>query len=149
MENKIETLCRDKEKELLKKYFVQRKDGPLNPYNTENIGEYTLDLPERIETEFRCFLETIWKEISNKPLVLEERKLRDLYTASELETLKEAYKKATKITFWEKITKTNHEDITFYKGLLKKYTADLLMIMRIDFLEEITGKHINCKAFED
>jgi len=30
-----------------------------------------------------------------------------------------------------------------------EYTKDLLMVMRHDFLEEITGKHINCKAFED
>lgn len=53
------------------------------------------------------------------------------------------------ITLWEKITKSNHEDVTYYKGLLLEYTKELLMIMRIDFLEEITGVHINCKAFEE
>lgn len=30
-----------------------------------------------------------------------------------------------------------------------EYTKELFAIMRIDFLEEITGEHIACKAFED
>lgn len=58
-------------------------------------------------------------------------------------------KDATEITLWERITKSNHEDVTYYKGLLQEYTRDLLMVMREDFLEEITGKHIKNKAFEE
>ena len=49
---------------------------------------------------------------------------------------------------WERITKSNHEDVTYYKGLLLEYTRDLLMVMCQDFLEEITGKNIKDKAFE-
>lgn len=30
-----------------------------------------------------------------------------------------------------------------------EYTKDLLLVMRTDFLEEITGNDINCKAFDE
>ncbi len=36
-----------------------------------------------------------------------------------------------------------------HKGLLPEYTRELLWVMRIDFLEEITGRHINCKAVDE
>jgi len=39
--------------------------------------------------------------------------------------------------------------VTYYKGLLKEYTKDVLLVMREDFLEEIIGKDIENKAFED
>ncbi|MDE6634429.1 MAG: hypothetical protein K2J96_04140, partial [Bacteroidaceae bacterium] len=83
------------------------------------------------------------------PLVLEEQKLRKLITDNDREGIDAAYKDATDVTLWERITKTNHEDVTYYKGLLQEYTRELLMIMRNDFLEEITGKHIKNKTFED
>lgn len=35
------------------------------------------------------------------------------------------------------------KDVTFYKGLLYEYTKDLLLVMCLDFLEEINDKHIN------
>ncbi len=70
-------------------------------------------------------------------------------TEDDREAIDEAYKDAKRITLWERITKSNHEDVTYYKGLLYEYTKDLLMVMRHDFLEEITGRHITGKAFED
>ena len=70
-------------------------------------------------------------------------------TEDDREAINAAYKDANRITLWEKITKSNHEDVTYYRGLLYEYTKDLLMVMRLDFLEEITGKHITGKAFED
>lgn len=57
-----------------------------------------------------------------------------------------AYKDATEQTLWERITRSNHKDVTYYKGLLQEYTRELLMVMRLDFLEEITGEHIENKA---
>ena len=57
-----------------------------------------------------------------------------------------AYEEATKLMPWERITKTNHKDVTYYKGLLQEYTRDLLFVMRNDFLEEITGQHIRMKT---
>ena len=110
-------------------------------------------MPLKIKAEFRTFLEDLWQEhapveLKGTPLILEEQKLRKLMTDDDCEMIEPAYKDATKITLWERITKSNHEDVTYYKGLLQEYTRDLLMVMRQDFLEEITGKNIKDKAFE-
>lgn len=145
MENKIEILCREKEQELLDKYFP----SGFGFSKSETIGEYTKDLPLKIEADFREYLIELWKEFSETPLVLEEQKLRWLMIEDDREAIDAAYKDAKRITLWERITKSNHEDVTYYKGLLYEYTKDLLMVMRLDFLEEITGNHINCKTFED
>lgn len=148
MENRIENRCKEKEQELLNRYFGNlRKEAAID--RSETIGEYTKELPLKIEAEFREYLIELWKEYSDTPLVLEEQKLRLLMTEDNREAVDAAYENAKKITLWERITKSNHKDVTYYKGLLYEYTKDLLMVMRLDFLEEITGKHINCKAFGD
>lgn len=148
----ITTLCKEKEQELLNKYFgtLVHEAAIVRP---ETIGEYTKDLPLKIEDEYRTFLEGLWKEyapdgLKGTPLVLEEQQLRKLMTDDDREGIEEAYKDATTITLWEKITKSNHEDVTYYKGLLEEYTKDLLLVLREDFLEEVTGYHIKNKAFE-
>lgn len=149
----IKKLCKDKELELLNKYFGNLvKEAAVN--RPETIGEYTKDLPLKIEAEYREFLEELWKEhapeeLKGTPLVLEEQKLRKLMTDDDRELIDVAHKDATEQTLWERITKTNYKDVTYYKGLLEAYTRDLLMVMRHDFLEEITGQHIENKAFED
>lgn len=149
----IEKLCESKEKELMEKYYGNLvKEAAIE--RPEEIGRYTKDLPLKIEAEFRSFLEELWKnvapdELKGTPLVLEERKLRKLMTDDDRELIDEAHKSATEQTLWERITKTNHKDVMYYKGLLQEYTRDLLMVMRHDFLEEIIGHHIKNKAFED
>lgn len=146
---KMVVLCKEKEQELLDKYFggFVFEAAIVRP---ETIGEYTRDLPLKIEGEFRAFLEGLWKEYDpDTPLVLEERKLRKLMTDDDREGIDAAYKDASTITLWEKITKSNHEDVTYYKGLLYEYTKELLLVMREDFLEEVTGHHIKNKAFEE
>ena len=149
----LERLCKEKEQELLNKYFVNLvKEAAIE--RPETIGKYTKELPLKIEAEFCTFLEELWKEfapaeLKGTPLILEEQKLRKLMTDDDREMIEPAYKDATEITLWERITKSNHEDVTYYKGLLLEYTRDLLMVMRQDFLEEITGKHIKNKAFEE
>ena len=149
----IERLCSEKEQELLDKYFgnLQKEAAVERP---ETIGDYTLDLPLKIEAEYKSFLEELWKEVApdelkGTPLVLEEQKLRELTTESHRESVGKAYNDATKRTLWESITQSNHEDVTYYKALLRDYTRELLTVMRIDFLEEITGRHIGSKTFEN
>lgn len=149
----VEKLCKEKEQELLNKYFgsLVREAALERP---ESIGMYTKDLPLKIEAEFKAYLEELWKEyapeeLKGKPLVFDENKLRLLMTDDDREGVDAAYKDATKQTLWERITKTNHKDVTFYKGLLQEYTRELLMVMRLDFLEEITGHYIKNKTFED
>lgn len=149
----IVSLCKEKEQELLNKYFGNLvKEAAVEC--PETIGEYTKDLPLKIEAEYRTYLEELWKEtapeeLKGTPLVLEEQKLRKLMTDNDRELIEVAHKDATEQTLWERITKTNHKDVTYYKGLLQEYTRDLLFVMRHDFLEEITGQHIENKAFED
>lgn len=143
MEQKTEKLVRDKEQELLEKYF------PLGDFDLEEIGSYGKDLPLKVEAEFREYLSKLWAEYSDEPLVLEEQKLRTLMTESDIEAMNVAYEVANRVTLLERITGSNHEDVNHYKSLLRQYTAKLLMIMRIDFLEEITGRHITGKAFDE
>lgn len=148
----IINFCKEKEQELLDRYFGNLvHEAAID--KPETIGEYTKDFPLKIEEEYREFLERLWdqhapSELRGTPLVLEEQKLRQLMTDDDREGIDAAYKDASTITLWEKISKSNHEDVAYYKGLLLEYTKELLMIMRIDFLEEITDDHINCKAFE-
>lgn len=149
----IEKICKEKENLLLKIHFGNLvKEAAVE--RPETIGKYTKDLPLKIEEEYRAYLDGLWKEyapetLKDTPLVLEEQKLRKLMTDDDRELIDEAHKDATEQTLWERITKTNHKDVTYYKGLLHEYTRDLLMVMRHDFLEEITGHHIKNKAFED
>lgn len=148
----IANLCETKQDQLLNKYFGNLViEAAIE--RPETIGKYTKDLPLKIEAEYRSFLEGLWKEVAPEelkgtPLVLEEQKLRRLMTDDDREMIEPSYKDATKITLWERITKSNHEDVTYYKGLLQEYTRDLLVVMREDFLEEIAGKHIGNKAFD-
>jgi hypothetical protein len=148
----ITKLCKDKEQELLNKYFGNLvKEAAIE--QPETIGEYTMDLPLKIELEYKAFLEELWlkvapEEFKGQPLVLEEQQLRKLLTEGDLQKLEDAYKAATEQTLWERITKTNHNDVTYYKGLLLEFTRDLLMVMRTDYLEEITGRYIKNKTFE-
>lgn len=148
----IANLCETKQDQLLNKYFGNLViEAAIE--RPETIGKYTKDLPLKIEAEYRSFLEGLWKEVAPEelkgtPLVLEEQKLRRLMTDDDREMIEPSYKDATKITLWERITKSNHEDVTYYKGLLQEYTRDLLVVMREDFLEEITGKHIGNKVFD-
>lgn len=149
----VEKYCKEKEAQLLKKYYGNLvKEAAIE--RPETIDEYTKDLPLRIEAEYRAYLEDLWKEyapdeLKGTPLVLEEKKLRELMTKDDQEGVGIAYKDAVEQTLWERITNTNHKDVTYYKGLLYEYTRDLLMVMRQDFMEEITGHHIKTKAFKD
>lgn len=153
IQNEITMLCKEKELELLDKNFGNLvHEAAID--KPETIGEYTKELPLKIEAEYREFLEGLWEQhapsgLQGTPLVLEERKLRKLMTDDDREGIDAAYKDVSTITLWEKITKSNHEDVAYYKGLLLEYTKEFLMIMRIDFLEEITGEHISCKAFKE
>ena len=58
-------------------------------------------------------------------------------TDDDREGIHHAYENATRRTLWERITKTNHKDVTFYKGLLEEYTRELLLCLRCDFIEDV------------
>ena len=55
----IEKLCKEKEQDLLEKYFGNLvKEAAIE--RPETIGEYTKDLPLKIEAEYKTFLEALW-----------------------------------------------------------------------------------------
>lgn len=143
MKSRIEEICKEKEQELLNKYF------PMEFSEEETIGAYPKDLPLKVEAEFREYLTELWKGYSDEPLELEEKALRMEMTEDDREAVDNAFKDARRVTLWERITKTNHEDVIYYKGLLREYAKELLLVMRVDFLEEITGDHITGKTFEE
>jgi len=48
--------------------------------------------------------------------VLEEQRLRKLLIDDDSEAINHAYENAVRQTWWEKLTKTNHKDVT-YRGV--------------------------------
>lgn len=107
----------------------------------ETIGEYSKELPLKIELEYYNYLEYLWKEyVTNNKQdfsnIIDKRHLRMLSTEDDIEAIEYAYNDATRQTLWERLTKSNHKDVTYYKGLLKEYTKELLSCLRCDFLEE-------------
>lgn len=147
----IKELCIKKEKELLDKYFGNIVNEAAHE-QPESIEGYDKELPLRIECEYKEFLRTLWEEITpNDPRsledILDEQKLRQLMTDDDREAVDNAYNDATEQTLLERITHTNHKDVTFYKGVLEEYTRELLLCTRCDFLEEATGEEITGKAF--
>ena len=142
--------CEQKEQELLSKYFGNLVHEAANE-RPETIGEYTQDLPLKIEAEYRAYLEELWPQVvpeplRGTPLVLEEQEVRERMTDDDREAVANAHRAATRRTLWERITQSNHKDVTYYKGLLQEYTRDLLLVMREDFLEEVEGRDIENKV---
>lgn len=139
----IENLCKRKEEELLEKYFGNLvKEAALE--RPETIGHYTEDLPLKIEEEYFLFLKELWESTNpdkSKSLesILDKRHLSMLMTENDRMEIHRAYEDATRRTLWERLTNTNHKDVTFYKGLLEDYTRELLLCLRCDFIEDVNN----------
>lgn len=137
----IESQCRDKSEELLQKHFGKLvQEAAIE--RPETIGDYSLDLPKQIEAEYYGYLKTLWAEIapSGSPSfeeIIDKKHLSDLMTDDDRENIPRAYDAAMHRNLWERITKTNHKDVTYYKGLLKRYTEDLLTALQCDFMEDV------------
>ena len=134
----IEKLCMIKEQELLNKYFGNRvKEAAVE--RPETIGEYTKDLPLKVEEEYFLYVKELWNEINpdkSKSLesILDKRHISMLMTEDDREGIHYAYEDATRRTLWERLTKTNHKDVTFYKGLLEERA---IVCLQSDFIEDV------------
>ena len=140
-QQEIEKLCNLKETELIDKYFgnLVHEAAIERP---EDIGKYEKELPLKIEEEYYNYLKSLWNKIDakDKPSledILEKRHISVLMTDDDREGIKYAYDDAKRVTLWEKVTKSNYKDVTFYKGLLETYTRELLLCLRCDFIEDI------------
>lgn len=137
----IQLQCAQKRAELIDKYFgnIVYEAAHTMP-ETIDESRYSMGLPNQIEEEYRLFLAEILHEVAPEKKIddiLDKRLFFKTFTDNDREQLEEAYKDARIITIWEKLTKSNHEDVTYYKGLLQEYTKELLKWMEIDFLEEV------------
>lgn len=137
----IETQCREKFDELIAKYFgnLVQEAAIERP---ETIGDYSLELPRQIEAEYNAYLKELWTEIAPQGSpsfeeIIDKKHLSDLMTDDDRENIPCAYDAAMHRNLWERLTKTNHKDVTYYKGLLKRYTEDLLTALRCDFMEDV------------
>ena len=139
--HQVENKCREKEDLLLNKYFGNLiKEAAIE--RPETIGDYSKDLPLKIEEEYYQYLKELFAELfpgesNSLESIFDKQDLGRLMTEDDREGISQAYEDATRRTLWECITQTNHKDVTFYKGLLKEYTRELLMNLRCDFLEDI------------
>ena len=136
----IETLCLTKEKSLIEKYFGNIVREAIEK-KTE-IGHYDIGLPKMIEEEYLAFLKEIWKENHHDDArrfedIIDKRQLSEQLTENKRISAQHAYNEAKRVTLWERLTDSNHEDVTNYKGILKDYTEALLMELRCDFLEDM------------
>ncbi|MCQ2264627.1 MAG: hypothetical protein MJZ46_01100 [Bacteroidales bacterium] len=138
----IQLQCAQKRAELIDKYFgnIVYEAAHTMP-ETIDESRYSMGLPGQIEAEYRLFLAELLHEVApekNINDILDKRLFFKTFTDNDREQLEEAYKDAKIITIWEKLTKSNHEDVTFYKGLLQEYTKEILKWMEIDFLEDVS-----------
>lgn len=137
----IETQCREKSEELINKYFGNLvKEAAVEM--PEEIGDYSLELPRQIEAEYKAYLKDIWTEVAPQSSpsfeeIMNKKHISEQMTDNDREIIQPAYDAAVRQTLWERLTKTNHKDVTYYKGLLKRYTEDLLTALRCDFMEDV------------
>lgn len=96
--SQVEKLCSEKIDFLLKKYFGNLvKEAAIDC--PETIGDYDLELPLRIEVEFRSFLEELWRENASDDKrtideLLDKKELRDKMTEDDREGIAYAYRNA-------------------------------------------------------
>ena len=143
LKNEIEARCRGKERELLEHYFggLVHEAATVRP---ETIGDYAKELPLQIEAEYFEFLRGLWEEVRGDDTrslddLLDKRHLAMLMTDDERQAVEHAHRDATCRTLWERLTRTNHRDVTYYKGLLRDYAEELLVCLRCDFIEDIVN----------
>ena len=136
----IEKKCAQKKDELIEKYFgnLVHEAAIERP---ETIGTYTDLLPKQIEEEYYEYLRGLWVETHPEGPrfedIIDKRHLSELFTENDRIGLKRAYDDATRRTLWERLTKSNHKDVTYYKGLMKLYTIELLDCLTFDFIEDV------------
>ena len=137
----IQLRCDQKRAELLDMYFgnIVQEAAHEMP-ETVDESRYSMELPAKVEAEYRSFLKDLLVEVApdkDIDVILDKRYWSVTFTEDDRQQLEKAYKDAKIITVWEKLTKSNHEDVTYYKGLLKEYTEELLKWMEIDFMEDM------------
>lgn len=137
--NQIDSFCWEKYTSLLKENFGNLAETAAHKRPEALSPQYTPDLPERIAGQYRAFLQELWKENAPKDApafedIMNAKKVIELAKARYEEDLVAAENEARKVSAWEKLTTSNHKDVTHYVGLLKDCTEDILKGLMDDFL---------------
>ena len=139
--SEIEPRCRQKADELLEKYFPNFiREAALDKPETLSV-DYNDQLPGKVEDEFRAWLAGVWAETEHKSSrsfgdIMDRHLSMTSVDAEFVPLLEKARKEAERITVIEKLKKSNHQQVTYYKGLLRQYSQELLKTMIKDFVEE-------------
>lgn len=139
MDNQIiNQKCRLKIEEILDKYFgIIAQDETI-----EQLDEkYPINLPELLIAEYKAFLQTIINEEKGIQVSIDSLLNAHIFSLVSADKYKQEYelyhKKAHDITFFEKITNTNQNDVMKYKYALYKYTETILYSMKDDFMFDL------------
>lgn len=138
----VEIRCRQKASELLEEHFPNfiKEAAVVRPEVLKD--SYDNELPHKIAATYKSWLSGLWTEIASPndkdfKQCMNQQGSIEMVSMSYDPHLASARQDAKSISLWERITKTNHEDVTHYKGLLKQYAEDLLEVLIQDFLKEI------------
>lgn len=135
--------CEEKVRQLMDKYFPDfiHEAAYVRP---ESLSEqYNNDLPRKIEEEYREWLRQKYKLIKKEGghpfahIINREGERGRVDNTYLNEYLPEAKRDAQIHSLWERITRTNHGDVTYYKDLLRIYSRELLESLTQDFLEDL------------
>lgn len=146
--NNLEKICQEKEDQLIEKYFGGIAHEAAYEQPETIAANYSRDLPLQVEEEYYEFLKGLYTKLvgisADKSFeqILDKRHMNMFSTREVRYLLDRAYDDAKRITLWERLTKTNHEDVNKYKQLLREYTLELLDCLRFDFLEDIATRRI-------
>lgn len=140
--NQVSLKCYEEIDILLEKYFPNFVYESAVKQPEALAVEYDNELPYKVKAEYRQWLSSLWDEVAPegaKPFdeIMNLHLSMSMVDSSYVPYLKDAREDAVEMTLWEKITKTNHEDVTYYVGLLRQYTKELLDTMTKDFLGDI------------
>lgn len=141
--DEIRGLCARKREEMLEQYFGNLVHEAAHE-KPERVDEehYPLDLPHRMAHDYSVFL----KELLTQVRPDETRKMEEIFDKRKMamdvvegdrQQLESAYRKARNVSLWRRITKSNHERVAYYKGLLREYAEELLKWMESDFMEDM------------
>jgi hypothetical protein len=123
--------------ELLNRHFP-----PIDPANEVLDPKLNINLPLDIAVEMKDYLCSLWEEEQQNGAektfeeIMGAGRLNQITYENYLDLMKKAEKDALKITLWEKITKTNYEDIATFRSILRSCTSEILEMMVRDFLNE-------------
>lgn len=138
----IEKLCWKRYNELLQEHFGDFAAEAAGGKTTHLSNHYTDTLPLEIASTFRSYLKELWnKSVPDGACSFEDimntKKASDVTSVDYADYLPQAREAAETVTWWEKITRSNHEDVTYYKGLLKQYSEELMGILIRDFIKDV------------